>query len=101
LPGAPPFVLRQVTHVGGTAGAVGFAGLDVVVSGRGASASTLFGTLLAPGFVMVDLIGRYPLSPAVGIKATVENAFDVTDARDSNLLPLPGRLFFVALEVHT
>lgn len=99
LPGAPPFLLRQVTHVG-SAGA-GAAGLDVVVSGRGASASTLFGTLLAPGFMLVDLVARYPLSPAVGIKATIENALDVTDARDSNLLPLPGRLFFVALEVHT
>lgn len=96
LPGAPPFLLRSAAHVGDR-----HAGIDVVVTGRGASSSTLFGTLQAPGFVLVDLAARWPLSDAVGLKASINNALDVLDARDSNLLPLPGRLLFFSLEVHT
>jgi alanyl aminopeptidase len=32
-------------------------------------------------------------------RGDVDNAFDVRTARDQNLLPLPGRLAFVGLEV--
>lgn len=100
LPQAPPFLLRTTATVG-DAGDVGGGGLDVVVTSRGASSSNLFGTLVAPGFTLLDLVARYPLSSSVGLRATLQNVFDTQDVRDTNLLPLPGRLLFVGLEVKT
>jgi outer membrane cobalamin receptor len=69
------------------------------VTSRAASSATLFGTLVVPGYTLIDLIGLYPLSPHLALGVSVRNAFDVLDARDQNGLPLPGRLLFVSLEV--
>ncbi len=94
LPSAPPFLLRTVGRVFDERASV-----DVVVTARGESASTLFGTLRAPGFALLDLIGRWSLADNLALTATLQNALDERGARDVNLLPLPGRLFFLSLEV--
>jgi outer membrane receptor protein involved in Fe transport len=94
LPQAPPFSLRTFLRVGDP-----LAHVDVVVTARGASASNLFGTLVSPGSTLVDLRGRWPLAEQIGVTATVQNALDVRDARDTNLLPLPGRLVFFGFEI--
>jgi hypothetical protein len=94
LPGAPPVVLALAPRLGDEA-----AWVRAVFAARGAVASTLFGTLTSPGSMLVDLDGRVPLGQGLAAAVTVQNALDVRDARDLNLLPLPGRLVFVSLEV--
>jgi hypothetical protein len=95
LPGAPPVVFALAPRVGDGDGWV-----RAVIAARGPVSSTLFGTLQSPGSVLVDVDGRVPLGRGLAAAVTVQNAFDVRDARDLNLLPLPGRLVFVSLEVH-
>jgi hypothetical protein len=68
---------------------------------RGASTTNLFGTLAVPAYAMVDIAGRLRLSPSLGLSAELRNALDARDARDANLLPLPGRALFVSLEVRS
>ncbi|MDP2340912.1 MAG: TonB-dependent receptor [Deltaproteobacteria bacterium] len=94
LPGAPAMLLRLRSRVGDEQLHV-----DVTATSRGASASTIFGTLVSPGFTLVDVTVRLPLAPNLGLGLSMHNALDVLNARDTNLLPLPGRLFFVSLQV--
>jgi hypothetical protein len=95
LPGAPPVVLALAPRVGDDA-----AWVRAVFAARGPVSSTLFGSLKSPGSVLVDFEGRVPIGRGLAAAVTVQNALDVRDARDLNLLPLPGRLVFVSLEVH-
>ena len=44
---------------------------------------------------------RCEANHAVGLTVQVNNALDVQAATDVNLLPLPGRLVFVGLEVRS
>ena len=94
LPTAPPYALRTALHLGDQRGF-----FEAVVVGRGAAPTTIFGTLPSPAYGLLNLMVRVPLNDALALIATVDNALDVTSARDSNLLPLPGRLVFVGLEV--
>jgi hypothetical protein len=94
LPGAPPLLLRTLSRVGDE-----HLHVDLVTQSRAASASTIFGTLVSPGFTLVDVTVRLPLADNLGLGLSMHNALDVLNARDTNLLPLPGRLFFVSLEV--
>ncbi len=94
LPTAPPLGLRSDVVVGTTDAFVG-----ATVLGRGSAPSTIFGTLGSGAFVLVDLRARLPLGEALALLLHVDNALDVRTARDQNLLPLPGRLAFVGLEV--
>ncbi len=94
LPGAPPILLRLRSRVGDDD-----LHFDLGTQSRGASASTLFGTLVSPGATLVDVGVRIPLAEKLGLGFSVHNALDVLNARDTNLLPLPGRLFFISLEV--
>lgn len=95
LPVVPPLSARLSARLGERAGA----GIYVVMHQRAAVTNNLYGTLRTPGYVLVDLISRLPLGDALAFTAALTNAFDVLDARDANLLPLPGRQLFVALEV--
>jgi outer membrane receptor protein involved in Fe transport len=74
--------------------------VSALVAARGPVASTIFGTGTSPGSVLVDAHARVPLGAGLAAVLALQNAFDVRDARDQNLLPLPGRLLFVSLEVH-
>ena len=94
LPGAPPFLLRLRARVGTEA-----LHLDLNMQSRGASSSTIFGTLLSPAFTLVDIALRLPLADRLSLGLSMTNALDVLDARDTNLLPLAGRLFFLSLGV--
>ena len=94
LPTAPPLGLRSDARVGTDDAFVG-----ATVTGRGSAPSTIFGTLGSGAFVLVDLRARLPLAERLAATLHVDNAFDVRTARDQNLLPLPGRLAFVGLEV--
>ncbi len=94
VPGAPPVVLACAPRVGDDQAFVG-----AVIAARGPVAATLFGTARSPGNVLVDAQARVPLGPGLAATLLVQNAFDVRDARDQNLLPLPGRWMFVSLEV--
>jgi len=94
LPGAPPVALALAPRVGDDDG-----WLRALLAVRGPVSSTLFGTLTSPGTVLLDVEGRLPLAPRLGVLVSLHNALDVRDARDQNLLPLPGRLVFVSLEV--
>ncbi|HEY1099192.1 MAG TPA: TonB-dependent receptor, partial [Myxococcota bacterium] len=95
LPTAPPWTLRTALRVGDDEAFV-----EGIVVGRGAAPSTIFGTLPSGAYALVSLTTRLPLGDGgLAVRATVDNAFDVTTARDANQLPLPGRLLFVGLEV--
>lgn len=94
LPTAPPLGLRSDVRVGTDDAFVG-----ATVTGRGSAPSTIFGTLGSGAFVLVDLRARLPLAERLAATFHVDNALDVRTARDQNLLPLPGRLAFVGLEV--
>jgi len=94
LPTAPPLGLRSDARVGTDDAFVG-----ATVTGRGSAPSTIFGTLGSGAFVLVDLRARLPLGERLAATLHVDNALDVRTARDQNLLPLPGRLAFVGLEV--
>lgn len=94
LPTAPPLSLRSRARVG-----TDDAWVSGTVTGRGSAPSTIFGTLGSGAFVLVDLAARLPIGAGLAITVAVDNAFDVLHARDQNLLPLPGRLASVGLEV--
>lgn len=94
LPTAPPLGLRTDVQLGDEDAFVG-----ATVTGRGSAPSTIFGTLGSGAFVLVDLRARLPLASTLAATLHVDNALDVRTARDQNLLPLPGRLAFVGLEV--
>ncbi len=94
LPGAPTWTLLSALRLGDE-----HAFAQASVDARGSSPSTIFGTLNSPAYALVHLRGRVPVDDAVCVDVAVDNAFDMQDARDANLLPLPGRLFFVSLEV--
>ena len=94
LPTAPPLVLRTALHLGDEQGF-----FEAVVVGRGAAPSTIFGTLPSPAYALLNLLVHVPLNDVLALTATIDNALDVTTAKDSNLLPLPGRLAFVGFEV--
>lgn len=94
LPTAPPLSLRSRGRFG-----TDDAFAMVTVTGRGSAPSTIFGTLGSGAFVLVDLALRLPLAERLALTVAVDNALDVRTARDQNLLPLPGRLAFVGLEV--
>lgn len=96
LPTAPPVSLRTAITVGDDD-----AFTRTTITARGAAPSTIFGTLPSVPYTMVDLMARFPLSAAVGLTVQVNNALDVQAATDVNLLPLPGRLVFVGLEVRS
>jgi hypothetical protein len=95
LPGAPPVTFALVPRLG-----TADAWLRTTIAARGPVSSNLFGTVTSPGSVLVDLDARLPVGRNIGLALFVQNAFDVLDARDQNLLPLPGRLVFVSLELH-
>jgi hypothetical protein len=95
VPGAPPLVFACAPRLGDER-----AWVRAVVAARGPASSTLFGTLSSPGSVLVDVDGHVPLGERLGVMLTVQNVLDVRNARDQNLLPLPGRLVFLSLEVH-
>jgi hypothetical protein len=94
LPTAPPLGLRTDVQLGDDDAFVG-----ATVTGRGSAPSTIFGTLGSGAFVLVDLRARLPIASTLAATLHVDNALDVRTARDQNLLPLPGRLAFVGLEV--
>ncbi len=96
LPTAPPVSLRTAITVGDDD-----AFTRATITARGAAPSTIFGTLPSVPYTLVDLMARVPLSAAVGLTVQVNNALDVQTATDVNLLPLPGRLVFVGLEVRS
>lgn len=97
LPVVPPLSSRIAARVGER----GEGTVTVVMHQRAAVSNNLFGTLVTPGYVVVDVISRLPLGDVLAITAALTNALDVLDARDANLLPLPGRQLFVALEVRS
>lgn len=94
LPGAPPFALLTSAVIGDA-----FTHVGITVTSRGAAPSTLFGTLPSPATTLVALTGTVAIDEHLALTARVDNAFDVQTARDTNLIPLPGRLLFVGLEV--
>jgi hypothetical protein len=95
LPLAAPFSLRSALRLGQARGPQ----LVGVVRSRGRAASNIYGTLTAPPYTLVDLTARLPIADNLDLGVAMQNALDVLDARDANQLPLPGRLFFVSLEV--
>lgn len=95
LPLAPPFSSRIAVRLGSTDGAY----VTTSVRSRGAAASNLYGTLVAPAYSLVDVVARVPVDEHLDLGVALTNVFDVLDARDANQLPLPGRLIFFSLEV--
>jgi hypothetical protein len=96
LPTAPNFTLLSRWRLGSPE-----AHAQLTVDARGQSPSTIFGTLQSPAYALIHLRGRVPVGDGLGLALAVENALDVATARDANLLPLPGRLIFVSLELRT
>lgn len=94
LPAAPPLSLRTALRLGDEQGH-----FTAVVVGRGSAPANIFGTLPSGAYALLNLGLRVPLGERLALQLTVDNALDVTTARDANLLPLPGRLAFVGLEV--
>ncbi len=97
LPVVPPLSSRLVARLGEPDGGT----LSVVVRQRSGVSNNLYGTLRTPGYALLDLVSRLPLGDTLAVTAALTNALDVLDARDVNLLPLPGRQLFVAVEVRT
>jgi hypothetical protein len=96
LPTAPPLALRTAVTVGDDT-----AFTRATITARGAAPSTIFGTLPSAPYALVDVMARVPLSSSLGLTMHVHNALDVQTATDVNLLPLPGRLLFIGLEVRS
>jgi hypothetical protein len=96
LPLAPPFSSRLSLRFGRAQDAH----IAAVIRSRGDASSNIFGTLTAPGYTLVDVIARLPLSSSLALGVSITNALDVLDARDTNQLPLPGRMAFLSLEVN-
>jgi hypothetical protein len=65
---------------------------------RSSSTGSLYGTVPVPGYVLTDLVGRWPIARHFLLVATLSNLFDTLSARDLNGLPLPGRQLFAAVE---
>jgi outer membrane receptor protein involved in Fe transport len=97
LPLAPAFSSWTALR----AGAVDGPRITTVVRHRGGAASNLFGTLRAPAYTLVDVIGVWPVTGRLSLSVALTNALDVQTARDANLLPLPGRQVFFSLEVRS
>lgn len=95
LPLAPPFHSRVALRVGPRS----TGHVTATLRSRGAASSNLYGTLVAPGYSMLDLAAHAPLAQRLTLGIVISNVFDVLDARDANQLPLPGRLLFLSLEV--
>lgn len=95
LPTVPPLRARMQARLGDVHRLHGFA----LLRHRSATSSTLFGTLTVPGYALADLGAVLPLTDAIALGMTWTNVFDVQDAQDVNLLPLPGRQWFCTLEV--
>jgi outer membrane receptor for ferrienterochelin and colicin len=70
-----------------------------VVHSRSGTGANLFGTLRTAPYTLVDVIAVWPLFSSVALTGALSNVLDVRDAQDANLLPLPGRQVFVAVEV--
>ena len=96
LPTAPPLALRTAVTVGDDN-----AFTRATITARGAAPSTIFGTLPSAPYALVDVMARVPLSSSLGLTMHVHNALDVQTATDVNLLPLPGRLLFIGLELRS
>jgi hypothetical protein len=94
LPTAPPLSLRTALRLGDEQGH-----FTAVVVGRGSAPANIFGTLPSGAYALLNLGLRIPLGERLALHLSVDNVLDVTTARDTNLLPLPGRLAFVGLEV--
>ena len=94
LPTAPPVALRTALRLGDDQGHI-----EAVVVGRGAAPSTIFGTLPSAAYALLGLHVRLPVGERLAVTASIENALDVRTASDAHLLPLPGRLTFIGLEV--
>jgi hypothetical protein len=97
LPGAPPLSAR----LRGRFGPAGGAHIDAQLRHRGSTTANLHGTLEVPAYSLLDLVAVFPVSERLRLMSAITNALDVLDARDANLLPLPGRQIFVSLEVRT
>lgn len=97
LPVTPPLTTRVALRLGESSGA----SVHVVMRQRTAVSNNLYGTLRTPGYGLVDLVSRLPLGAHLALSASISNALNVLDARDVNLLPLPGRQVFLTLESHT
>jgi hypothetical protein len=95
LPVAPPFHARSTLRLGALAGPH----VSTIVHSRGGSSANLFGTLRVAPYTLVDVIAVWPILPSLALTGACSNIFDARDAQDANLLPLPGRQVFVALEV--
>jgi outer membrane receptor protein involved in Fe transport len=95
LPTAPAWTTRHIVRVGSES-KVHVLG---VLRGQAETSSNLFGTLVAPAYAMVDGNLVWPVSRHLVLSAAATNLFDVTHARDVHQLPLPGRLFFLSLQV--
>lgn len=95
LPLAPPWSSRGTLRLGPLGGPQ----LAATLRARGPVSSNHFGTLVAPAQALVDVVARAPLTQHLWASAALTNALDARDARDQNQLPLPGRLWSLALEV--
>lgn len=95
LPLAAPFTATTALRTGVVSGPTA----TLVVRSRASAPSNTFGTLEAAGYTLLDLLVRVPVAQRLALGCAVENALDALDARDANGLPLPGRLFFLSLEV--
>lgn len=95
LPLAPPWSSRGTLRVGAQQGPQ----VAATLGARGPVSSNHFGTLVAPAQALVDVVARAPLAPHLWASAALTNVLDVQDARDQNQLPLPGRLWYLGLEV--
>jgi hypothetical protein len=95
LPVAPPFHARTTLRLGALSGPH----VATIVHARGGSSANLFGTLNVAPYTLTDVVAVWPILPSLSLSGALTNIFDVRDAQDGNLLPLPGRQLFVALEV--
>jgi outer membrane receptor protein involved in Fe transport len=95
LPNAPAATAYAAITV------VGPHNIQVITSMRAksSSSSNRFGTLLSPGYALFAAQLRWPLANNLVVTTGIDNVLDVRTARDTNLLPLPGRLWSVGLEV--
>jgi outer membrane receptor protein involved in Fe transport len=69
------------------------------VRARSSSSANRFGTLRAAAYALFGVEARAPCGRHCSLFARIDNLLDVQHARDTNMLPLPGRSWSLGIEV--
>lgn len=95
LPQAPPFLGLSKVRLGPD----DFINVTLQSRYRGPSTANLSGTIKTDPYILVDAVLRTPIYKKLQASFSVNNIFNITTARDTYEMPLPGTVFFGQIEL--